>query len=124
MQQYGMHAFVPANLSEKRIKSACMARPPGHAAWACGIRSEHVNHITHAGVEVENLKVDAGQRAALAHICFEVREASVAAAALHLPTWRAPLVLRLGGVRLELHQRNMPTVKLVVHAEVVPARST
>lgn len=59
-----------------------------------------------------DLQLGGGQRAALATMFFQVREASVAAVEVQLPSWRAPLVLRARGVRLQLQQRNMPEVRV------------
>lgn len=59
---------------------------------------------------MKGLNLGGAHRAALAHLFFEVKQASVAAFEVELPTWRAPLVVRVRGVRVELQQRNMPTV--------------
>lgn len=56
------------------------------------------------------LDVERHAEAALARAFFTVREASVGALRLDLPTWRAPLVLRASRIRLVLQQRNMPEV--------------
>lgn len=66
-----------------------------------------------------DLRLGVGRRAALAHLCFEVREASVAAVEVQLPSWRAPLVLRARGVRLQLQQRNMPEVGALLCTRLV-----
>ncbi len=65
-----------------------------------------------AGIEVAGLRLDIDRHAeaALARMFFTVREASVGALQLELPTWRAPLVLRASRIRLVLQQRNMPEV--------------
>jgi hypothetical protein len=67
-----------------------------------------------AGIEVARLRLDIERHAeaALARMVFTVREASVGALRLDLPTWRAPLVLRASRIRLVLQQRNMPEVSL------------
>ena len=56
------------------------------------------------------LDIERHAEAALARAFFTVREASVGALSLDLPTWRAPLVLRASRIRLVLQQRNMPEV--------------
>ena len=67
-------------------------------------------HAIFTGIAVHNLRLGLSRRAAFAHLFCRVREASLSQAVLDLPTWRSPLTLRITGVRVELQQRNMPTV--------------
>ena len=79
------------------------------------LKSPLQSYIEIAGVEVEHLQLDLAKFPAVGRLPFVVRGAAADAVAVLLPTWRAPLVVRLSGVRLELRQRNMPQVALYVN---------
>jgi hypothetical protein len=105
---------------ELHLPPAALHTPGGLTMHGCGLLSFMYRASApeaaalSAGIEVAGLRLDIERHveAALARAFFTVREASVGALSLDLPTWRAPLVLRASRIRLVLQQRNMPEVSL------------